>query len=160
MSEANSMREANAVLKYWQKLSGLPGGKTLFSKAVQFKAPYFRTVNATVEELRPNFARLTIKKRRAVENHIGTVHVIAICNLLEMAMGTCAEASIPSNLRWIPKGMTLDYTAKAGSDITGIAQINPEDWRPGELDVKVTAQDDQGVVVVQGIIKLWISEKK
>lgn len=155
-----SMSDTNAVLNYWNKLSGLPGGKTLFSKAVQFKAPYFRTVNATVEELRPNYARLVIKKRRAVENHIGTVHVIAICNLLEMAMGTVAEASIPKHLRWIPKGMTVDYTAKAGSDITGIAEINPEQWRPGDLDVKVTALDDKGTPVVKGVIKLWISEKK
>ncbi|HVK98663.1 MAG TPA: hotdog fold domain-containing protein [Dongiaceae bacterium] len=150
----------NAVLSYWNRLSGLPGGKTIFSKAVQFKAPYFRTVSPIVEELRPNYARLKLKKRRAVENHIGTVHVIAICNLLEMAMGTCAEASIPKNLRWIPKGMTVDYTAKAGSDITGIAEINPADWRPGDLDVKITALDDQGIVVVKGVIKLWISEKK
>lgn len=154
------MSDTNAVLNYWNKLSGLPGGKTLFSKAVQFKAPYFRTVNATVEELRPNYARLVIKKRRAVENHIGTVHVIAICNLLEMAMGTVAEASIPKHLRWIPKGMTVDYTAKAGSDITGIAEINPEQWRPGDLDVNVTALDDKGTPVVKGVIKLWISEKK
>lgn len=154
------MSETNAILNYWNKLSGLPGGKAIFSKAVQFKAPYFRTVNAQIEELRPNYARLVIKKRRAVENHIGTVHVIAICNLLEMAMGTVAEASIPSHLRWIPKGMTVDYTAKAGSDITGIAEINPEDWKPGDLDVKVTALDDKGTPVVKGVIKLWISEKK
>lgn len=150
----------NAVLSYWNRLSGLPGGKTVFSKAVQFKAPYFRTVNATVEELKPNYARLVIRKRRALENHIGTVHVIAICNLLEMAMGVCAEASVPSHLRWIPKGMTVDYTAKAGSDITGIAQIDPADWKPGDLAVNVTALDDQGTVVVKGVIRLWISAKK
>ena len=75
-------------------------------------------------------------------------------------MGVCAEASIPAHLRWIPKGMSVDYTAKAGSDITGVAEINPEDWKPGDLDVKVTAYDDNGVAVVQGVIKLWISEKK
>lgn len=154
------MSNSNAVLAYWKKLSRLPGGKVIFSKIVQFKAPYFRTANAIVEELRPNYARLKIKKRRAVENHIGTVHVIAICNMLEMAMGVVAESSIPSHLRWIPKGMTVDYTAKAGSDITGIAEINPEDWTPGDLEVKVTALDDNGIQVVKGVIKLWISEKK
>ncbi len=160
MSNSNTFSNNNTVLNYWNKLSGLPGGKLIFSKAVQFKAPYFRTVNAIVDELRPNYARLNIKKRHAVENHIGTVHVIAICNLLEMAMGVVAEASIPGHLRWIPKGMSVDYTAKAGSDITGIAEINPEDWKPGDLDVKVTALDDKGTVVVKGVIKLWISEKK
>lgn len=156
----HAIGNGNPVLRYWERLSGLPGGRYVFSKVVQFKAPYFRTVNAMVEELRPNYAKLRIKKRRAVENHIGTVHVIAICNLLEMAMGVVAEASIPSHLRWIPKGMSVDYTAKAGSNISGIAEINPEDWKPGDLDVKVTALDEGGKVVVQGVIKLWISEKK
>lgn len=153
------MSESNYVLRYWNRVQNIPGGKYLFSRALSMKAPYFSTISATIEELRPNFARVTMKKRRAVQNHIGTVHVIAICNLLEMAMGTCAEASIPSHLRWIPKGMTVDYTAKAGSDITGIAEIRPEDWKPGDLNVKVTAMDTDGKVVVQGVIKLWISAK-
>lgn len=154
------MSTPNKVLSMWQTLSGLPGGKFLFSQVVSRKAPYFKTVNAQIDELRPNYARLHIKKRKAVENHIGTVHVIAICNLLEMAMGVCAEASIPPHLRWIPKGMSVDYTAKAGSDITGIAEIDPSAWRPGDLEVKVTALDTEGREVVRGVIKLWISEKK
>ncbi len=152
------MNKENAVLSYWTKLSGYPGGKYFFSKVVQFKAPYFRTVNAIIDELRPNYARLHISKRRSVENHIGTVHVIAICNLLEMAMGVMAEASVPPHLRWIPKGMTVDYTAKAGSDITGIAEIIGGEWAPGDIEVKVTALDKQGVVVVSGTIRLWISD--
>ena len=61
------MSDTNSVLNTWKKMSAYPGGKTIFSKAVQFKAPYFRTVNAIVEELKPNYAKLTIKKRRAVE---------------------------------------------------------------------------------------------
>ncbi|MCP5014488.1 MAG: DUF4442 domain-containing protein [Ketobacter sp.] len=154
------MSNGNAVMEMWNKVSRYPGGKLLFSKVVSRKAPYFKTVDASIEELRPNYARLTMKKRRAVQNHIGTVHVIAICNLLEMAMGTCAEASVPKHLRWIPKGMTVDYTAKAGTDITGTAEINPEDWKPGDLDVKVTACTTDGTPVVVGVIKLWISEKK
>lgn len=154
-----SVSEINYVLRYWNRMQHVPGGKFLFSRALALKAPYFTTIGASVEELRPNFARVSMKKRRAVQNHIGTVHVIAVCNLLEMAMGICAEASIPPDLRWIPKGMSVDYTAKAGTDITGIAEINPQDWKPGDLAVKVTAQDSNGNVVVRGVIRLWISVK-
>ena len=154
------MASGNPIMDMWQKVSRFPGGKMLFSQVVSRKAPYFKTIGANIEELRPNYSRLTLKKRKAVENHIGTVHVIAICNLLEMAMGVCAEASIPKHLRWIPKGMTVDYTAKAGTDITGVAEINPEDWKPGDLEVKVTGMDSDGTPVVVGVIKLWISEKK
>ena len=109
--------------------------------------------------LRQNYCKIKIKKRRALENHIGTVHVIAICNVLEMCMGVLAEASIPEHLRWIPKGMEVNYTAKAGTDITGVASCKAEDWKPGDLYVKVQAFDDEGTVVVDGQIKLWVSEK-
>ena len=102
---------------------------------------------------------MLIRKRKKVTNHIGTVHVIAIANGLEMAMGTMAEASVPANLRWLPKGMTLDYTAKAGSDIRCVAKVEPSAWQPGDLIVPVTAYDEHDTIVVKGTITLWITEK-
>ncbi len=157
MSDAQS--EPSPVLKTWRRVSALPGGKQLFSKVVSHKAPYFNSIGARVQELRPNYARVTMRKRQAVQNHIGTVHAIAVCNLLEMAMGVCAEASIPAHLRWIPKGMDVEYLAKADSDMTGIAEVAPGAWRPGDLEVKVTATTRAGVTAVAGVIRLWISEK-
>jgi hypothetical protein len=99
------------------------------------------------------------RKRRRVENHIGTVHVIAIANALEMAMGGLAEATIPKHLRWIPKGMELEYTAKATSDIRAVAETRPEDWQPGEVPVAVTAYRDDGEAVVRGTIRLHVTER-
>ena len=63
-----------------------------------------------------------------MNNHIGTVHAIALCNGLEAAMGALAEATIPEDKRWIPKGMEVAYTAKATSDITCIAETDAEQW--------------------------------
>ncbi len=152
-------RKPNKTLCLYQKLSGYPFGKKLFSIVLSYKAPYFRTIRPFVAELKHDYCVCTFKKARRVHNHIKTVHVIAICNGLEIAMGALAEASVPNHLRWIPKGMTLDYTAKAGSDIRCVAQVT-EPWQPGDLIVNVTAYDDNDVVVVKGQIKLWISEKK
>ncbi len=98
------MSSDNYVLAQWNRLSALPGGKWVFSKFVANKAPYFTTISPMIEELRNGHAKVTIRKRRAVQNHIGTVHAIALCNLMEICMGVCAEASIPKNLRWLPKG--------------------------------------------------------
>ena len=72
-----------------------------------------------------------------MHNHIGTVHAIALCNGLEAAMGALAEASIPAHKRWIPKGMEVAYTAKADSDITCIAETDPEQWTGDDPDVRV-----------------------
>ncbi|MBW8183503.1 hotdog fold domain-containing protein [Shewanella nanhaiensis] len=147
------------VMALYNRVTRFPFGNKIFSVMVARMAPYFGTIKPLITELRPHRCECLIKKRHAVHNHIKTVHVIAICNGLEMAMGVMAEASIPHHLRWIPKGMSLDYTAKAGSDIRCVAQVNPEQWVPGDLMVPVTAYDSEGVVVVKGEIKLWISEK-
>lgn len=150
----------NYLLKLYNRFAGVPGGNKLFSLFFARKAPYFGSISPLVKVLRPNYCEVTFKKRRAVENHIQTVHVIAICNALEMAMGAVAEASIPKNLRWIPKGMEVSYMAKATSDITAIAEVAPEAWTNGpEVDVKVRAMRDDGTVVVEGKIRLWVTEK-
>lgn len=153
------MSKSNQVLDMYNKVAKMPFGKKLFSRFVARKAPYFGTINPLVTELRENFCEVRFSKRRAVENHIRTVHVIAICNGLEIAMGALAEATVPSHLRWIPKGMNVNYTAKATTDIRVTAETNPEDWKPGDLAVTVKAYRDDGTVVVEGTIMLYISEK-
>jgi len=137
-------------------------GKKIFSIAFSQKAPYFGTIRPTVTELRPNYAEVRIPDRRRVHNHIGTVHAIALCNGLEMAMGALAEVTIPSDKRWIPKGMEVAYTAKATSDIRCIAETDQAQWdeADGDLPVRVRGVRDDGTVVVEGVIRLWITPKK
>ncbi|TQV77248.1 DUF4442 domain-containing protein [Aliikangiella marina] len=150
----------NKTLKIYNQLKNYPLGKKLFSIIVCRTAPYFGTIKPLITHLEANHCECQISKRKRVHNHINTVHVIAICNGLEMAMGVMAEATVPKHLRWIPKGMSVEYTAKAGTDIRCVAKMQPEDWQPGEQEVVVKAYDINNVVVVEGIIRLWISEKK
>ncbi|MCL1080018.1 DUF4442 domain-containing protein [Parashewanella spongiae] len=148
----------NKVLKLYKKLTNYPLGRWFFSVVIGFRAPYFATISPLIKTLKLNYCECYLRKRWRVQNHIGTVHVIAICNGLEMAMGVLAEASIPKHLRWIPKGMSLDYTAKAGTDIRCVAEVR-DAWQAGDLLVYVTAYDKDNVIVVKGVIKLWVSEK-
>jgi acyl-coenzyme A thioesterase PaaI-like protein len=145
----------------YDRFSSLPAGRKLFSFVFSQKAPYFATIRPTFTELRPNYAALRIRKRRGVHNHIKTVHVIAIANGLEAAMGALAEVTIPSDRRWIPKGMELEYTAKADSDIVCIAETDAGAWTSDnpDLPVRVRAERADGTVVVQGTIRLWVTVK-
>ncbi len=154
------------VLSLWNKVTGVPVvggpvGKRVFSLAFAQKAPYFATIHPRFVDVRPNYAELVIPKRRGVTNHIKTVHAIALCNGLEAAMGALAESTIPKNKRWIPKGMDITYTAKATSDITCIAETDPEQWTGDnpDLPVRVKGVRDDGTVVIEGVIKLWVTEK-
>ena len=87
--------------------------------------------------IEPNHVELVFRERRGVNNHIGTVHAIALCNGLEAAMGALAEATIPGDKRWIPKGMEVAYTAKATSQITCIAETDAEQWTSEDPDLPV-----------------------
>jgi acyl-coenzyme A thioesterase PaaI-like protein len=155
------------VLSLWRTATGLPVvgstvGKRVFSLLFSQKAPYFATIRPRFVEIRANYAELVIPKRRGVHNHLGTVHAIALCNGLEAAMGALAEASIPADKRWIPQGMGVAYTAKATSDITCIAETDPEQWTgdDAQLPVRVRGVRDDGTVVVEGVIKLYVTPKK
>ncbi|WP_318843164.1 hotdog fold domain-containing protein [Myceligenerans pegani] len=149
------------VYAMWQKLAGKPFGKRIFGVGFGFKAPYFRTIRPRFTEVRPGFGELVIPKRRAVLNHIGTVHAIAVCNGLEAAMGVLAEATVPDSKRWLPKGMEVAYTARSTSDITCTAESDPARWLEDDPDVPVavTARREDGAVVAEGTIHLWVTDK-
>src|SRR4051812_10789940 len=151
-----------SILDLWGRATSVPQGRRLFSLAFSQRAPYFASIRPLFIEIRPNYAELVIRKRRGVHNHIGTVHAIALCNGLEAAMGALAEASIPSGKRWIPKGMEVAYTAKASSDITCIAETDPGRWTSDDPDlpVRVRGLRDDGTVVIEGVIRLWVTPRK
>jgi acyl-coenzyme A thioesterase PaaI-like protein len=150
------------VADLYKKSTAIPiVGDRLFSLAFAQKAPYFWSIRPRFTVIEPNHAELVIPKRRAVQNHIGTVHAIALCNGLEAAMGALAEATIPADKRWIPKGMDISYTAKATTDITCIAETDPEQWTGDDPDlpVRVRGVRKDGTVVIEGVIRLWVTEK-
>jgi acyl-coenzyme A thioesterase PaaI-like protein len=151
-----------AVLDLWRKTSALPLGNRVFSFAFSRKAPYFASIRPRFTVIEPDRAELVIPKRRRVHNHLGTVHAIALCNGLEAAMGALAEATVPGDKRWIPKGMDISYTAKATSDITCTAETDAGQWTSDDpnLPVRVKGVRDDGTVVIEGVIRLWVTPRK
>ncbi|MDM1278005.1 MULTISPECIES: hotdog fold domain-containing protein [Acinetobacter] len=150
-------------LNIWQKLQNKPAGKRIFSKLLCLKAPYFSSISPVFETLQPNFCQVSIKKHRAVLNHLSTVHAIAMCNMAELAGGTMTDATVPHTHRWIPKGMQVEYIKKATTDLIAIATPAEPNflWNEGSdylvnIEVKNTAQE----VVFRAVITMWVSPKK
>lgn len=95
---------------------------------------------------------VSMTQRWAVQNHIKTVHAIAVCNLVEMAMGLVAEATIPAHLRWLPMGMDITYKKKATGKLTASSTIDADKFfvlekYPGQVKVPVDVVNADGVVV-------------
>ena len=148
------------LAQLFKKLSKYPMGKTIFSKIAARKAPYFQSIHPHVEELTETSCIVTYKKRKAVLNHIGTMHVIAICNACEMAFGFTLEAGLPRHLRWIPKGMTVRYLKKAATDLKATCNFPQiKTLTPGDHIVPVIVTDTNGVVVVEADITVYVTER-
>jgi acyl-coenzyme A thioesterase PaaI-like protein len=139
-------------------------GKRVFSVAVWFRAPYFRTVRPWFVDLDTGRGVVRMRNRWGVHNHIGTVHAIASCNLAEVVAGVTTEVSVPSTHRWIPKGMTVSYLSVARTTVTATAVVPDlsvlaaDESREVVVPVDLTTTD--GTVYVHADITMWVSPKK
>ncbi|AWY39858.1 DUF4442 domain-containing protein [Pseudomonas putida] len=120
-------------------------GPQAFSKMACQVAPYFSTINPLVTDLRERSATVQVPFAKEITNHLGTVHAIAMCNAAELAAGMMTDVSIPKGARWIPKGMTVEYLAKAKTDLTAVANGEGLDWSSeGDKIVPVDVHDTEG----------------
>lgn len=149
------------ALEIYNRLSGLPAGKWLFSKAVSFTAPYFNSIDGQFVELKPGYCEITMKNRRGVRNHLGTVHAIAMCNMAELAGGTMTDASMPNGARWIPAGMSVKYVKKAKTDLRAIADGQNIDFGiDGDVVVPVIVKDRNDEIVFTADITMNLKQKQ
>jgi acyl-coenzyme A thioesterase PaaI-like protein len=157
------MAKASKLLQMWRRLENRPGGRWLFSRAVSWQAPYFSTIRPTVRLLQPGSCEVGMRKRRAVTNHIGSVHAIAMCNMAELAGGLMTDATVAPDYRWIPKAMSVEYRAIAKSDL--IAHAYPIDRAAvlapdTEYPVTVDVRDSASRIVLHAEITMWLSRPK
>ncbi|HEY0334961.1 MAG TPA: hotdog fold domain-containing protein [Stenotrophomonas sp.] len=151
------------LLQLYRRITRWPAGHWLFSRAVCLKAPYFGTIKPLVTRLEPGRCEVRIADRRRVHNHIGTVHAIALCNLAELAGGVMVDASLPASMRWIPKGMTVQYLRKAQGTLHAVATpaLALREASEGyELPVDVEVRDRAGEQVFHARIDMWVSPRK
>lgn len=150
-------------LRIWNALSRLPFGNRIFSQAVCFKAPYFRSVHPTINVLRPRRCEVQAPNRRSSHNHLGTYHAIASCNLAELAAGMLTDVTVPTTHRWIPKGMTVEYLTKAETDMHATATLESLPRfgdEPTTLLVPVEITTTDGTVAVRAEITMYISPRR
>lgn len=152
----------NRLLSLHRKFQRWPAGDWLFSRAVCMKAPYFASIAPRITRLEPGRCEARIAHRRRITNHLGTVHAIALCNLAELAGGVMTDATIPSTMRWIPKGMNVEYLKKAVGTMHAVATPDipiVEAAQGYDLPVTVVVNDPQGETVFRAHIAMWVSPR-
>ena len=151
----------NAALERWKQLRGLPGGSWLFSKILGWTVPYTGSVSPRILNFEPGRARVAIRERRAIRNHLRSVHAVALVNVAELAGNLAALASMPADARFIVLGLSIEYLKKARGTIVASADTEPvTSSEKREYEIPVSLTDEAGDVVARATIRTLVGPKE
>ncbi|HET9426624.1 MAG TPA: hotdog fold domain-containing protein [Gemmatimonadaceae bacterium] len=147
-----------AIQRWWERLSTKPGGRKLFSYVIGRTAPYTATIGARVEELRPGYARWTLRDRRAIRNHLNSIHAVALVNLAEVTSGTAMLMSLPAGTRGIVTSLSITYMKKARGRLTAECRCElPPISSETHFDLHATIRDEAGDDVARATVTWLLS---
>jgi acyl-coenzyme A thioesterase PaaI-like protein len=151
----------NVLRELWDRIASIPGGRTLFSRAIGLAAPYTGTIGAKVDVLRKGHSEVVLEDRRGVRNHLDCVHAIALANLAELTGNVALAYSLPDDARFIVAGMSIDYLKKARGTIRGVCDCPvPTTSERQEYPVVVDMVDARGETVARATLRTLVGPKK
>ena len=138
----------------WKTLSGLPFGSWLFSVLLGRLVRYSGSIKPRVVELAPGRAVIRMADRRAIRNHLGSIHAVALTNLGELASGLALTLMLPGHVRGIVVRLETEFVKKARGTLVATADVtlppgvaeNPE-FEPTDHQVQTVMRDQEGDVV-------------
>jgi acyl-coenzyme A thioesterase PaaI-like protein len=136
------------ILSLWRRCAGLPFGSAVFSMLFARQVPYSGSIGATVVALEPGHAKLALSDRRAVRNHLGSIHAVALTNLGELASGLAMTTALPAGVRGIVLRIETVFTKKARGTLVCDCQVTvPEVTGDVNHDVHAEIRDAGGDIV-------------
>lgn len=141
--------EKTRLLAQWTQFNQWPAGRWLFSKLIGLTVPYAASIDARVDVLTEGFARVRLRDRRAVRNHLQSIHAAALAHLAEMTANLALSTLQPRDARWIVMGTQTQLLKKARGTIYAETSLATVDWAsPHELVGSVILRDQHRDVVM------------
>ncbi|MES9827695.1 MAG: hotdog fold domain-containing protein [Candidatus Thiodiazotropha sp.] len=134
------------VASLWRRLGNSALGRRIYSLLFGRMVPYTGTIRPLIEEISPGRARVTLRDRRVLRNHLNSIHAIALANVGELASGLALIAAMPRSTKGIVTRLEIDYLKKARGDLTAIgeAQLPETIGESSTLQTHATIWDQEG----------------
>ena len=138
------------LLRMWQRLHSVPGGRWLFNMLMARMVPYTGALGAKLVELSPGHAVCVLHDRHGVRNHLHSVHAVALANLAELCSGTAMLTALSPGTRGIVVRLEIEYLKKARGTLTARADVHfPPVTEPAEMYPEAVIFDAAGDVVAK-----------
>jgi uncharacterized protein (TIGR00369 family) len=159
--ELKSRSAAEWIREGWQRLHDLPGGSRLFDRLLGLAIPYTGALGAEVVSLESGRARVRLRDRRGVRNHLDSIHAIALANLAELTGNLALVYSLPNDGRFIVKSLGIEYLKKARGDIFADCRCEPiQSSERREYELSVLLTDSSGTLVAQARLTTLVSPRR
>jgi len=149
-----------SIRRGWQRLQRWPGGPRVFDRLLGLAIPYTGALGAQVVTLESGHARVRLPDRRAVRNHLNSIHAIALANLAELTGNLALVFSLPDDARFIVTSLGIDYLKKARGVIHADCRCTPpESSERREYELQVELTDLSGASVARAVLKSLVSPR-
>lgn len=143
------------LLSTLNKLSAIPGGHVLFSRFIAYKIPYSATIGARILVLEPGHAKLVLKDKKSIRNHLNSIHAVALTNFGELTSGLALNTALPANIRGIVIRISTGYVKKARGTLVAECRCEPP-MVTDDMDYTVEAViKDQEQDIVANVKVIW-----
>lgn len=121
----NASSPEERVLSLWNRYGRTAIGRRFFSLLFHRIVPYTGSIRPRIHEISPGHARVGMRDRRGVRNHLDSIHAVALANLGELASGLAMIAALPENMRAIVTSLEVEYLRKARGPLEATGEARP-----------------------------------
>jgi uncharacterized protein (TIGR00369 family) len=163
------MSKPNRLNTIATKLNNLPDFISSFAMSKIFgrTIKYAGHSGIRFESLSNNECVVSIRNKKNVQNHIGSVHAAAMALLAETATGFVFGMSVPDSKLALIKKMNIDYVKRSTGDMRAVASLSDEQintirtQEKGEVVVQVLITDEANVEPIKAEMTwAWISKTR
>ncbi|KAL0478610.1 NADH-ubiquinone oxidoreductase chain 5 [Acrasis kona] len=134
----------------WKKVRSLPLGNTILGTTLMhylilFSSPYSASISPVIDSMSVNSVQVSMNERFSVRNPFSSIHLAAIINLAEFAIGLNISNQMHGVGKFIPTDLKVDFVKKARGRVSCTSVADVPTGPDNSNDKKATYQTEAEV---------------